>query len=53
MDNDLDQKEAFDSAVQDVRSLTKRKDPLVWEQEYENMGFDHPRPDYLDPKWKL
>jgi hypothetical protein len=26
---------------------------LVWEQEYENMGFDHPRPDYLDPKWKL
>ena len=54
MDNDLENSnEAFDYAVQDVRSLTKRKDPLVWEQEYENMGFDHPRPDYPDPKWKL
>lgn len=53
MDNDLESKDAFDYAVQDVRSLTKRQDPSIWYQEYENMGFDHPRPDYRDPKWKL
>lgn len=53
MANDLESNEAFEYAVQDVRSLTKRQDPSVWYQEYENMGFTHPRPDYRDPKWKL
>ena len=53
MNNDIESDEAFGYAVQDIRSLSKRKDPTIWYQEYENMGFDHPRPDYLDPKWKL
>lgn len=43
----------FEYAIQDVRSALKRKDPAVWHEEYEDVGFDHPRPDYQDKKWKL
>ena len=40
-------------AIQDVRSAIGRKDTAVWYEEYKEMGFDHPRPDYRDKKWKL
>ena len=50
-ENDVNDLETY--VIQDLRSAIKRKDPAVWYQEYEEMDFDHPRPDYHDKKWKL
>lgn len=51
IDNEEDEKDAFNMAMEDLKKATNRKDPQVYYQEYENMGFDHPRPDYLDEKY--
>lgn len=51
-DNGEEEEEnAFNSAMEDLKKATKRKDPKVYYQEYENMGFNHPRPDYRDEKY--
>tara|TARA_B100000683_G_scaffold237847_1_gene243283 strand:- start:8504 stop:9313 length:810 start_codon:yes stop_codon:yes gene_type:complete len=52
-DDDKDHESAYMYAMQDMESARKRKDTAAWYPEYEEMGFDHPRPDFKDPKWKL
>ena len=52
-DGEKDNESAYMYAMQDMESARKRKDTAAWYPEYEKMGFDHPRPDYKDPKWKL
>ena len=52
-DEEKDNESAYMYAMQDMESARKRKDTAAWYPEYEKMGFDHPRPDYKDPKWKL
>jgi len=52
-EGDMEPNEALDYALRDLKSAAKRQDPDVFYQEYAEMGFDHPRPDYKDKKWKL
>lgn len=51
IDNSKSGEDAFSKAMEDLKKATNRKDPKVYYPEYENMGFDHPRPDYLDEKY--
>lgn len=53
VDGEMEPSDALDYALRDLKSATKRQDPDVFYQEYAEMGFDHPRPDYKDKKWKL
>ena len=50
-DNDESEENSFSMAMEDLKKATKRKDPKVYYPEYENMGFNHPRPNYRDEKY--
>jgi hypothetical protein len=50
-DNGEEGENAFSMAMEELKKATNRKDPKVYYPEYENMGFNHPRPDYRDEKY--
>ena len=52
-EGEMEPSDALDYALRDLKSAAKRQDSDVFYQEYAQMGFDHPRPDYKDKKWKL
>ena len=52
-EGEMEPSDALDYALRDLKSAAKRQDPDVFYQEYAQMGFDHPRPDFKDKKWKL